>query len=244
MSIGRFYAGRSLFITGGSGFIGKQVIEKLLRSCSDIDRIYVLMRAKKEQSPQQRLQKMLSSAVCLACMLILCILRLIVESLLMVSSHCEHLSCLACGVNWIRESRGQFSTYWRQNSFVLSAGWTHLRTSLDPVFKYDITIGNHVTNWKLGEDKTRLSSHRISRLDKTVSKFSVADSLVLSPIDSVHTTNTDKTRQDKTSSLCELAIRNQGFDSPLEVGNENILWRSRQDGMFKRKSSSEVFSLF
>ena len=66
MLISKFYAGRSLFITGGSGFIGKQVIEKLLRSCSDIDRIYVLMRAKKEQSPRQRLQKMLSSAVCLA----------------------------------------------------------------------------------------------------------------------------------------------------------------------------------
>ena len=47
----------------------------------------------------------------------------------------------------------------------------HLRTSLDPVFKYDVTIGNHVANWKLGQDKTRLSSHCISRLDKTVQKF-------------------------------------------------------------------------
>ena len=65
-SIGRFYAGRSLFITGGSGFIGKQVVEKLLRSCSDIDRIYVLMKAKKDQLPQQRLEKMLSLPVCQA----------------------------------------------------------------------------------------------------------------------------------------------------------------------------------
>jgi len=64
MSVSKFYAGRSVFITGGSGFIGKQVIEKLLRSCSDIDRIYVLMRAKKGQSPQQRLQQTLSSPVC------------------------------------------------------------------------------------------------------------------------------------------------------------------------------------
>jgi len=67
MSIGKFYAGRSVFITGGSGFIGKQVIEKLLRSCSDIDRIYMLMRAKKGESPQQRLQQTLSSAVCQTC---------------------------------------------------------------------------------------------------------------------------------------------------------------------------------
>jgi len=64
MSITKFYAGRSLFITGGSGFIGKQVIEKLLRS--HIDRIYVLMRANKAQSAQQRLQQMLqTSEVCL-----------------------------------------------------------------------------------------------------------------------------------------------------------------------------------
>jgi len=64
MSISKFYAGRSVFITGGSGFIGKQVIEKLLRSCPDIDRIYVLMRVKKGQSPQQRLQQTVSSEVC------------------------------------------------------------------------------------------------------------------------------------------------------------------------------------
>ena len=38
-----------------------------------------------------------------------------------------------------------------------------------------------------------VSSHRISRLDKTLSKFSVADSLDLSP-NSVHTADTDKTR--------------------------------------------------
>jgi len=45
--------------------------------------------------------------------------------------------------------------------------------SLGAVSKYDVTIGNHVANWKLGQDKTRLSSHHISRLEETVSKFSV-----------------------------------------------------------------------
>ena len=50
-------------------------------------------------------------------------------------------------------------------------------------------------NWKLGRDKTKLCSHHISRLDKTVSKFSVADSLDLSPI--LFTPST-RTRQDKT----------------------------------------------
>ena len=61
-------------------------------------------------------------------------------------------------------------------------------------------------NWKLGQDKTRLSSHRISRLDKTVSKFSVTDSLVLSPFQFTPRT---PTRQD-LSCRCrrwELGIR-------------------------------------
>ena len=50
-------------------------------------------------------------------------------------------------------------------------------------------------NWKLGQDKTRLSSHRISRLDKTFFKiFSRRQSCLVT--NSVHTANTDKTRQD------------------------------------------------
>lgn len=31
--ISRFFDGKSIFITGATGFIGKQIIEKLLRSC-------------------------------------------------------------------------------------------------------------------------------------------------------------------------------------------------------------------
>jgi fatty acyl-CoA reductase len=61
--IAKFYAGRSVFITGGSGFVGKQIVEKLLRSCPEIDNIYLLMRAKKGENVQQRLKKMLDSPV-------------------------------------------------------------------------------------------------------------------------------------------------------------------------------------
>jgi len=58
-------------------------------------------------------------------------------------------------------------------------------------------------------NKTRLSSQRILRLDKTVTKFSVTDGLVLSP---VQFTPRTPTRQDKTilscpCSRCELAIK-------------------------------------
>ncbi|XP_076668282.1 putative fatty acyl-CoA reductase CG5065 [Andrena cerasifolii] len=56
-SIAGFYAGRSILITGGSGFLGKVLIEKLLRSCPDVREIYLLMRPKKGLSIEERLRK-------------------------------------------------------------------------------------------------------------------------------------------------------------------------------------------
>lgn len=43
-SIAEYYAHKSLLVTGASGFIGKVLIEKLLRSCPRLDKIYVLLR--------------------------------------------------------------------------------------------------------------------------------------------------------------------------------------------------------
>lgn len=59
VSIATFYAGRNIFITGGSGFLGKVLIEKLLRSCPEIGHIFILMRPKKGLSIDDRLKKML-----------------------------------------------------------------------------------------------------------------------------------------------------------------------------------------
>ncbi|XP_029038094.2 putative fatty acyl-CoA reductase CG5065 [Osmia bicornis bicornis] len=58
-SIAAFYAGRSIFITGATGFLGKVLIEKLLRSCPDVREIFMLMRPKNGLSIDDRLRKML-----------------------------------------------------------------------------------------------------------------------------------------------------------------------------------------
>lgn len=44
-------------IIGGSGFIGKLLIEKLLRSCPEINSIFILLREKRGQKITERLQK-------------------------------------------------------------------------------------------------------------------------------------------------------------------------------------------
>lgn len=61
--ISKWYAGRSVLITGATGFVGKVLIEKLLRSCPSINKIYVLIRFKKGKKPEDRLADMLQLPV-------------------------------------------------------------------------------------------------------------------------------------------------------------------------------------
>ncbi|XP_026816393.1 putative fatty acyl-CoA reductase CG5065 [Rhopalosiphum maidis] len=60
MSIKEFYTGCDIFITGGTGFMGKVLIEKLLRSCPGIRNIYVLIRHRKDKCITARIEDMLA----------------------------------------------------------------------------------------------------------------------------------------------------------------------------------------
>lgn len=62
-TIKEFYKNQNVFITGGNGFMGKVLIEKLLRSCPDINKIYLLLRQKKGISPEKRLNDVLKNPV-------------------------------------------------------------------------------------------------------------------------------------------------------------------------------------
>ncbi|KAK6633635.1 hypothetical protein RUM44_004242 [Polyplax serrata] len=59
--IQRFFAGKSIFITGSTGFLGSVLLEKLLRCCPDIKRVYLLIREKKGVDIQQRFKTLVNT---------------------------------------------------------------------------------------------------------------------------------------------------------------------------------------
>lgn len=61
--IAQFYQDQVVFITGGTGFLGKVLVEKLLRSCPGVKQVYLLMRRKRGDEPETRLEAMLKSKV-------------------------------------------------------------------------------------------------------------------------------------------------------------------------------------
>lgn len=57
-SIKAFYDGCDIFVTGGTGFVGRVLIEKLLRTCPGVGRIFVVVREKRGTEPQARLSEL------------------------------------------------------------------------------------------------------------------------------------------------------------------------------------------
>ena len=59
----QFFEGKNIFVTGASGFLGKVLLEKLLRSCPYVGNIFVLVRPKKGKEPSERVQNFTSLPV-------------------------------------------------------------------------------------------------------------------------------------------------------------------------------------
>ena len=54
----KFFTGRNIFITGGSGYLGRVLIFKLLTYCPGIGKVCLLMRKKRDKGPEERLREM------------------------------------------------------------------------------------------------------------------------------------------------------------------------------------------
>ncbi|XP_035672945.1 fatty acyl-CoA reductase 1-like [Branchiostoma floridae] len=54
-SIVEYYHGKTVLVTGATGFMGKVLVEKLLRACPDVDTLYLMVRHKAGQTPAQRI---------------------------------------------------------------------------------------------------------------------------------------------------------------------------------------------
>uniref|UniRef100_A0A182MN06 Fatty acyl-CoA reductase n=1 Tax=Anopheles culicifacies TaxID=139723 RepID=A0A182MN06_9DIPT len=62
LPVSQFYRDAVVLVTGGTGFLGKVLVEKLLRSF-EVKKIFLLIREKRGVSPTQRLQQMISDPI-------------------------------------------------------------------------------------------------------------------------------------------------------------------------------------
>jgi fatty acyl-CoA reductase len=55
LNVKEYYSGKNVFLSGCTGFVGKVILEKLLRSCPGINKIYVMVRPKRNKKPMDRI---------------------------------------------------------------------------------------------------------------------------------------------------------------------------------------------
>nr|AXY94562.1 fatty acyl-CoA reductase 2 [synthetic construct] len=58
-----FYVGSGILLTGATGFVGKAVLEKLIRMCPRIAAIFLLFRPKTDETIEQRFKKLIDDPI-------------------------------------------------------------------------------------------------------------------------------------------------------------------------------------
>lgn len=62
-SIEAFYDNTTILVTGATGFVGKGILEKLMRVCPSVAAIFILIRPKKNQTMDQRFKQLIDNPV-------------------------------------------------------------------------------------------------------------------------------------------------------------------------------------
>jgi len=62
LSVKGFYAGKVVLLSGVTGFVGKVLLEKLMRSCPDIKKFYIMVRPKRNKRPMDRIKNEILSS--------------------------------------------------------------------------------------------------------------------------------------------------------------------------------------
>lgn len=63
MQVRDYYKDKTILLTGASGYIGKIILLKLITACTDINKIYLLIRKKEGVTLQQRLKKEIFNSI-------------------------------------------------------------------------------------------------------------------------------------------------------------------------------------
>ncbi|KAF4517874.1 hypothetical protein B566_EDAN001827 [Ephemera danica] len=61
--LSEFYRGRCVLITGATGFLGKVLVEKLLRTCPDVGHVFLLLRPKRGREADERFRELLANPI-------------------------------------------------------------------------------------------------------------------------------------------------------------------------------------